>query len=67
MYIVKIDTYYLETLRSIKNTVNNRENVSNASERLVCRKETASKYSLQFAQYLANKYKKLNPMILKGE
>ena len=66
MYIVKIDQYFLETRRVIKNSVRAREVLTNPNESLVTRAELATKYSLAFAQFLATKYKDLNPTIQKA-
>jgi outer membrane protein assembly factor BamD (BamD/ComL family) len=65
MYIVKIDSYYLETKRAIRNTIQAREVVTNASETLVTRESLATKYSLHFAKFLAEKYSALKPVIMK--
>mgnify|MGYP003674142877 CR=1 len=66
MYIVKIDRYFLETRRVIKNSVRAREVLTNPNESLVTRAELATKYSLSFAQFLASKYSELNPIIVKA-
>jgi hypothetical protein len=65
MYIVKIDNYFLETKRAIRNSVNNREVLANPNETLVTREALATKYSLAFAQFLAEKYSALKPVIMK--
>lgn len=65
MYIVKIDSYYLETKRAIRNSVNSREVLTNPNESLVSRESLATKYSLHFAKFLAEKYSALNPVIMK--
>jgi len=66
MYIIKMDKYFLETRRSVKNSVHSRESVSGAQDILVSRQELASKYTLHFAQYLAEKYKDFKPTIVKA-
>jgi hypothetical protein len=62
MYNVKFKNteYFLESAKQIKN-----ESLSHKQDRLVKRKELATKYSLQLAQFLARQYKEFDAIVVK--
>lgn len=66
MYLIKIDSYYVKTRRDMHNSVHSRERMGAVKDELTPRAEFATRYSLHFAQYLAEKYKSLKPVIVKG-
>lgn len=66
MFLVKIDKYFVKAQRDIKNTVHARESMGAVKDTLTPRREFATQYSLHFAQFLAEKYKALKPVIVKA-